>query len=494
MAKKKAEELNQALLQPDEDSGSIPRVRFSEIGTSGLKLINKQIYEEDDKAWRLPNRFKTVDEMCRDEYISAALHFYVSTLAQVDKEVVPPKNASEEQEERTKFIESCFGDMKSSWHKVMLNILTSMKYGFAPIEIILKRRTAANSKHKDGLTGIADLPLRSQHSISGWVFSDDGRELLGVEQDLSSMYYNQRYSNLTKDGSTLVIPIEKLLLFSTSAEGGNPEGTPILKNAHTAFKFKKEVARSEILGVARDLQGLAVLQAPSQLMSANASDAEKVQYEMLKKYVRGISRGEQEGVVLPSDANPDTKVPYFKLDLLSSQGSKNYDTSAIIARLNTAILVGLCADILNVGNGASGSFALVEGKKGIVEFNLRFRLKEIEDVINSKLIPLLYKMNGWSDTEYAQLKFGDIAPVDLDTLSKAVQRIAAVSALEIDREVLNITRSAIGAAPKADDSPIENVSDYTSGAAEGQAEGMPSGTGNADGSSGDSSVANNENV
>jgi hypothetical protein len=53
---------------------------------------------------------------------------------------------------------------------------------------VLRRRLKKNgSKFNDGLVGIKKLAPRSQETIRGWVFSDDGADLIKVEQSLQQL-------------------------------------------------------------------------------------------------------------------------------------------------------------------------------------------------------------------------------------------------------------------------------------------------------------------
>ena len=54
------------------------------------------------------------------------------------------------------------------------------------------------------------------------------------------------------------------------------------------------------------------------------------------------------------------------------------------------------------------------------------RLLEIRDVLNTELIPQLYKVNGWVDEAYPTFEFGDIEDEDIEAFSKALQRAKAV--------------------------------------------------------------------
>lgn len=492
-----ADTLDQTLLSPDANAALPPRMRMSELGISGLKVLSNTIVEETDRAWRMPNRLATIDDMMKDEYIAAAIQFYTVMLSRVPFSIVPPKNATPTQKERANFVATCFEDMDDSMFSTMGSILSHMKYGFSALEIVLKRRTANTSRYEDGLVGIAALSPRAQATLGHWIYSEDGRKLLAVEQWLQNLQYGERYINLpTAQNGKITIPAEKLLLFTTSAQNNNPEGSPILKNAYKAFRYKKEIEKSELIGLARDLSGLVKMKAPAQYFSESASPAEKAIYEDLKRNLRNIARGEQEGVLIPSNLDPETKGTMFELELLTSTGAKSYDTSAIINRINGSIMIALFTDILNIGNNGAGSFAMVEGKKGLVEFGLEYRLQEIADVFNKRLIPMLFKYNQWDDKELPKLKFGKVSEIDLETLSKAGQRLGATGLIEADREMLNILRVSMGASPKADDEmPMEEfMNKPTTRAGDGMSEGMPNGTGNSNGSGGDTSVSNNENV
>ena len=57
---------------------------------------------------------------------------------------------------------------------------------------VFRRRLRANgSKFNDGMVGLRKLPVRSQSTISNWLFSDDGRDLIGVEQSLTNVKIQQ---------------------------------------------------------------------------------------------------------------------------------------------------------------------------------------------------------------------------------------------------------------------------------------------------------------
>lgn len=466
------EKLDASLLERDTDALGLPRISgFSEVGMPGLKVVGINVLEEAEKDFRMPNRIKTVQKMASDSTIAAALQFYTVMLARVPYKVIPPVGATPKQKEQAKFIASCFDDMDTSMFSTLVSILSYLKYGFSVHEKVYKIRKKGKSKYDDGLVGLAGLKPRAQSTLDGWEFSPDGRELTSFVQTIQNIQYGERYSSLFT--APISIPREKFLLFSSMPENGNPEGTSILRGAYTSWKKKQEIEDDEVIGISRDLSGLFMLSVPAAYLDPNADANKKAAADEFKKVLRNVSRGEQSGILLPSDKDEVTKGNLFGAELLSSSGSKNYDTNEIINRWDSRILLSMFADILNVGNNGTGSLALVEGKTELVELGLRYRLEEISDVFNTDLIPQLFRMNGWTDSDYPKFQFVNITKDSLEIVSKFVQRVASVQCIERDREFLNYTREALGLTPFPEDEPpnTELLGDSTSRAGDGMATG-----------------------
>ena len=494
---KKDASLDTNLLQPDPDAQGAPRIAaFSEVGTTGLKVVQKQIIEDTRREWRMPTRIKTIDSMCDDGYLSAAIDFFIYTLGQVEWRVEAPIGATPQQKERAKAIHTMMNDMDHSWFSFIVSLLSSIKYGFSVHEKVYKRRVKGNSKFDDGLKGWKAFPSRAQSTLYGWEFSDDGRQLTAFLQTLQNIEYSERYLNLSPNGQPIRIPREKFMLFRTSPQNDNPEGRAALRAAYVAWKYKKFVEEEEAKGLGRDLGGLLNIKIPAAYMSPNADADKQAVFKEYQRAARNVSVGEQSCIITPSDLDLETKGKLFEVDLLTSQGGKSYDTNQIISRYTSQMLVALAADLLQLGTDATGSFALAGAKQDVVEMALTFRLKEIRDVLNQELIPQTYQMNGWSDTDYPTFEFGEISQTSLDELGKFLQRVGAVSMIERDRGVLNVSRKALGLQPFPEEDPVheEELPSFSSGAGKGMTSGMPSGTGDATGSAGNASDTNSNNA
>lgn len=239
---------------------------------------------------------------------------------------------------------------------------------------------------------------------------------------------------------------------------------------------------------------------PPNLLDPDGTDEEKATGEMFKAIASGIQVDEQAGLVLPKMVDPESRQDMFRYSLLQTTGSRSYNTSEIVARYDKKILTALFADILSLGQNSVGSFSLADAKSSILAMAIEYRLKEIKDVLDNQLIPLLYKINGWDISEgYPEFEYGDLDERDLETFSKAIQRLAATGMLERDRELMNLIRETVGAKPYAEDAPVQTEI-LTGGAGDqsrsGDSFNTPSGGANGTAnttSSDDNSISNLEN-
>jgi hypothetical protein len=370
-------------------------------------------------------------------------------------------------------------DMDGSWSSFIESVIPYLEYGFAVNEIVLRRRLKRNgSKHNDGLIGLKKLAPRSQDTICGWVFSEDGADLLKVEQSLTNIENAYRFQNRINVNGRLEIDREKFLLFSASATKGNPEGNSIYKNIYLAFKQLSLLQNQELVGIAKDVQGILKIAIPPRYLDPNASPEDKAAVAAFQTIIDNYNAGTQRGLLVPNMIDPESKLPLFTYDLMESKGGAKYDTESVIRRLQGDILSALSVDILKLGAEGSGSFSLAESKSSVLALAIDYRLREIAEVLNSHLMRTLYEMNGWDTSKMAKFVYSDIEEVSLEEFSKAVQRVFSTSAIEVDRSVLNRVRKVLGVPEKPDDEPVdkENLPSALAGNSSKSGAGMEVGT------------------
>ena len=100
----------------------------------------------------------------------------------------------------------------------------------------------------------------------------------------------------------------------------------------------------------------------------------------LENMVKSIRRDEMEGVVLPAG---------YELELLSSGGTRQFDTNAIINRYDTRIAMTVLADFIFLGHSETGSWALSSDKTELFAMAIGAFLDMICETFNSQGIPPL---------------------------------------------------------------------------------------------------------
>lgn len=471
--------VSSAALQPD-DGTSVPRIKLGEQGVLGLRTVNKRILEERQEAFRYPRFIGTVNEMRNNPTVGAAMNVYRMMMSRVKWDVEAPKGADEKQIARADAIRTMMEDMSGmSWSSFIESVIPYLEYGFSVHEIVLRRRLTRNgSKYNDGLVGLKKLAPRSQETIKGWVFSEDGSDLVAIEQSLEYTENAYRFQSRKNDNGSITIPREKFLLFSASATKGNPEGNSIYKNIYLAFKQLSLLQDQELIGVAKDIQGILKIEIPPRYLDPNASAEDKAVAVAFQQIIDNYNAGTQRGLLVPRMVDIESKLSLFEYSLMESKGAAKYDTEGIIRRLQGDILSALSVDILKLGAEGSGSFSLAESKSSVLALAIDYRLREIAEVLNNHLMRTLYEQNGWDTSEMAKFVYSDIEEISLEEFSKAVQRFASTGTIELDRPMANRIRALLGVPEKAEDEEVDTdaLPTVITGKASAASKGMAPGT------------------
>lgn len=478
---------------------AIPRVKFSETGYTGLREFDGIILEESRKQLQWPVANKTYQEMAQDATIASALSLFEMMISRVKWRVVPPEDATEEEKQQAKFLRQCMDDMDHSWFSFIKEVTSMFTYGYCVNEKVYRRRQRQyGSRYNDNLVGIKKLPVRSQTTIKEWKFSDDGRNLLAVIQDTNLLNDGFRLANSKEYAGEIEIPRKKFLLFRTDVSRDNPQGRSPLSKVYQAWRYRKQIEESEAIGITRGLGGIPDFRLPAKFMSPDATAEEKAVYEEVKRIGRNLQNNEQACVVFPSLYDEQGK-PLFDWKLIGPPNASQYDTNTAITRWDNKILQALFADLLQMGNAKGGSYNLADSKSSIMQMAVEARLKEIQDVLNSDLVPQLWSLNGWSLERIPSFEFAQVKEEDLDVISKYLQRAGSQGLIQKTPSNINKIAEWVGLPDRIDsDSELdeyqETLTGFTSNAGEGMVEGMGNGVGKSDGSSGDSSSSNTENT
>lgn len=388
-----------------------------EIGRIGQRRFGGIVYEEFLPELRGSRGVEIYREMSENDDVVGAILYAVEMLVRQTKWNVEPGGSMAKDKEAAEFVESCMDDMQNTWVDTISEILSFLAYGWSYHEIVYKRRmgntedTRTRSKYSDGLIGWAKLPIRAQETLYQWEY-DENDNLTGMTQMPPPDY------------GLLTIPLSKALLFRTKSRKDNPEGRSILRNAYRSWHFKRRIQEIEGIGIERDLAGLPVMYAPEGMDIWNDNDDDiKRTLVRLEEMVRGIRRDEMEGLVLPYG---------FELKLLSSGGTRQFDTNAIIDRYDTRIAMTVLADFIFLGHQQNGSWALSSDKTELFAMACGAYLDIIAETFNSQGIPSLIDINGdhfKGITGYPTLTHGDIEDADIQKVSTYIKDMVGIGVL-----------------------------------------------------------------
>ena len=470
------------------EKANVPKILISEVGYNGLSISAGQINEEMKRELQFPTSIITYKQMSYDSMISAALNYYEQMMLKSRFTFKSHALATEEQKQYAEFMEECINDMEHSWQDFIQEVSSMNTYGFCVNEIVLRKRLKnKGSKYNDGKIGIHKLPIRSQDSIAKWVY-DEEQNLIGVTQSVAKTGKRGQVL-LSQKGEDVTIPRQKFLLFRLGKKKDSPLGESPLRGCYYSWKYKTAVEDLENIGMSRDLSGIPIAKVPPQIMSPKASPELQQQYEQIKNIVRNIHNNNQAGVVWPLAYDENSKLPMYEFSLLKNDGGKSYDTKSIKEYYCNAILTALSADVLLLGQSNTGSYALGNMKGTMTAIAIEYKLKEICNVINQHLIPLIAKYNDWDLTRLPYIVAEDLEAVSLEEVSKFIQRTGAVGFLPRTPAVVNKVLDTLGLEPIQEGADLDDIlTSNVSRSGEGMVEGLSNGIGTATAEDDNSSV------
>lgn len=415
---------------------------FSELGRSGLRQSGGYVYEEFLRKLQWPKAGEVYQEMSSNDPVITAVLFCCRMLIRQVGWRVKPFSDNPADIECAEFIESCMNDMSETWVDFIDEVISYFQYGFSYHEIVYKRRlgpnknSSKNSQYNDGRIGWRKIPGRRQTTLSGWDFAEDGG-LKGVYQ--------------LDGGRQLYMPIQRSLLFRSNHQNGNPEGTSFLRGAYRPWYFKKHIEEVEGIGIERDLAGLPVIWSPEGLDLDNKEDPKAVEARNTAiKLVTSIRRDRNDGVVMSHG---------WDLKLLSTGGTRQFDTNAIINRYDQRIAITLLADIIMLGADKVGSFALAKTKQSLLATALDAQLTNICGVMNRYAVPRLIALNSFPGiTGYPEFECDSVVAPDLNELGNFIGKLAgAKMPLFPDLNLENHIRDLLGFPRVEEDAPCRQT-------------------------------------
>lgn len=416
-----------ALRSPNGRTPAPPAAKA--VGVSGVVSYGGILYHQDyDRAWKGAERDKTIQTMLDDPLIGSVLLGVEMLVRRVDWTVTPADD-SDPAKELAAFVQGCLDDMADHWPgDTLAQILTFLGWGWSVMEVTYKRRAGQagtpSSRASDGKIGWHRWALRPQATRYGWDFAG-GEPATLIQQDPQTYI---RYP----------IPLEKCLHFRAASRDNSPEGSTPLRVAYNAWYYKSQIQKIEAIGIERDLAGLPVMYIPG----ANIANEDAV-YQAAQSVVTGIRNDAQAGVVIAGDRDADGK-RLQELELLSSGGSRVFDTDATIKRYANEVVTAFLANVMRTGQDGVGSYALAETQGGLFQQAIGAHLDTIGQTITEDAILPLVRLNGFDDRLAPTLTHGDIESADLERLGNYLVHLATAGLLADTPELRSFVHEVAG--------------------------------------------------
>jgi hypothetical protein len=401
-------------------------MKLVEMGRTGLTRFGGYISEEWLPELQGRKGAEVYKRMADSDAIIGGYLFAIKEIAKSVPWFAVPANSSEVGQKDAKYLESCIYDMSTPWPSTLDEIFSILIFGWGYFEKVFKIRRGPrqkdprfHSQYKDGHIGWAKWAPRAQESLNEWIYDEDTDTLIGMSQIPAPDYRERR------------IPLDKAIHFVTTSSKGNPEGRSPLRNARRSYYMKTNIEDLEGIGIERDLAGYPTLYIPLDVFEQKTDKATEA-YNDFMDVISNIRRDEAEGILLPAvfDANGNR---LYEFKLLSSSGTRQFDTSRIITRYDTRTALTVLADFMLLGQQKQGSYALSDTKSKMFYQSLMSLLDNIAETINTQAVPELFELNGWERDELPYLAHGKAEPVNLEALGNFLERLTNMGMVLDDR-------------------------------------------------------------
>jgi hypothetical protein len=412
-------------------------VTFSELGTTGLRRFGGRIDDEYDRVFRdLYKRVQLYREMADDAVVAAVDQAHRMVIRRVPWEV-EAGGETEADEAAAEFVRECMDDLSGAWLDVIDNIMPMFRYGFQPAEIVWKRRQGekreAASKYDDGRIGWRKFIFIAPESLDRgepWLFDEHGG-LQGLRQ-----------TPLTSGGASVEIPIDKLILFRTTTEKGNPEGRSLYRAMYQSWYFKHNLEEIEAISAERMGSGFPVFYLGRDVAKGDGAGGD---LQTFKDMVVNVRTDDQMGLTIPyakmgGGAREGEGVLF---ELVSPPSKGVVDMHQVIVRYEQRMaMVGL-AQFIHLGMDGVGARALGESGQDFFTLAVTGWVDAIADTLNRFAVEPLMRLNYFPGlTAYPKIVHGPVAQTDLAQIAEYINKLAGAQLItphpDMERALLEL--------------------------------------------------------
>lgn len=380
-----------------------------EVGTTGLAQFSGLIFQEPLIELRGKEAYKRYNEMRLNSPIVGALLLSIENPLRSTKWEFHSDTSDDDP--RLELLNAARANLDNSWNDYISEVLTFLAFGFSMFEMVYE--------NVNGQMLWKCFSPRGQDTVYRWLYEE-------VQNSPDDQNPKQRLKGFVQLAPPKYrptpIPIERLILYRMRVERDNPEGRSMLRTAWVPYYYVKHIQQIEAIGVERDLAGLPVIKLPK----GATTDGATTDDVKAAKIVRNIRNDEQAGIVLPEG---------WELELLSTGGTRAFDTDKIVQRYEKRILMSCLAQFLALGQDGVGSLALSTDQTDFFTMSVNAVGDIIAETFTKQAIPQLMELNGY-DSEGLRLEH---TPAQGNTgaaiVADFLQKLQGVMTLDANDEV-----------------------------------------------------------
>jgi hypothetical protein len=321
-----------------------------------------------------------------------------------------------------RFVDNCLFHYQScSFFQTLFEALEHLTYGFYAFEKVWEFRTIKGKER------VVLQKLAPRHPLDVWHFEYDEH---GGPLDMIQFWQGER----------VVIPIEKLLVFTHEMEGNDMEGVSMLRPAYKHWYYKEQMYKVDAIQKERHGIGIPVIKLPPGFGPDDKAYAQEMG--------RNLRTNENAHVVLP---------PMWELAMLKLEG---HIVSALESAEHHDVLMArtvLGQFINEMGGGGKSIDSFME----MFLKSTRFIADQMRDIVNKHLIPELirYNFENVEPEEMPELRvrrLGDT--VDWRTISFALRNLVGAGIIQPDDRLEEWIREEMDL-PVADEGTARQILD-----------------------------------
>jgi hypothetical protein len=292
-------------------------------------------------------------------------------------------------------------EMSTPWAQTLTEALLMLDFGYYMFEKVWENRVIDGEMR----TVLKKLGPRHPMDVKEWHFDLNGGPRA------ASMYAPSWSSNYNQE---IIIPIDKLLVFSFDKEAGNIEGISVLRSAYKHWYYKEQLYKIDAIQKERHGIGIPIIQLPLGFKDEDKKIAEELG--------RNIRTNERAHIVLP---------PGWELKMLKLEGQP-VDCLKSIDHHDTMIRMNVLGEFFKGGQSEDDQTMFLKATRFIADI--------VCEIVNAYLIPQMTTYN-FVHAKPPVLKVRRIGEsADWRTLSFAIRNLIGAGAIVPDEPLENQLR------------------------------------------------------